>query len=258
MGGYSIPQTAIEAGDGSIDPGTNARIGMPGPGSAPRSPMPPAESDDGIPLAGMIPVALGLPSVVRIPIPGTNGLAIELKPRGWVPKNGTTSTLFFQDASGKRHLRLDYGYNKNTNSINYHWNQKGTGQQFGIQNHTPAGPGGGVAYKAAKYFRHAGRLLLVAGVLIEAVEIVESDRPLRRASQAVAGWAGAWAGCKVVGGGGAALGMLASPLGSAAGGILGCVIGGAGGYYGGSVAAGIVYDWAEGTRFTPLVEEPAP
>src|SRR5579875_1366442 len=37
---------------------------------------------------------------------------IELSPRGWVPKSGSTSTVFIQDAAGKRVLRLDYGYNK--------------------------------------------------------------------------------------------------------------------------------------------------
>jgi hypothetical protein len=58
----------------------------------------------------------------------------------------------------------------------------------------------------------------------------------------------------VVGGGGAALGTLASPLGTAIGGIGGCIIGGIGGYYGGSIAGGNVYDWAETTFFTPLPE----
>lgn len=59
-----------------------------------------------------IPIALGLAAAIRIPVPDSNGLAIELSPRGHVPKSGSTSTLFIQDKSGKRHLRLDYGYNK--------------------------------------------------------------------------------------------------------------------------------------------------
>ena len=105
-------------------------------------------------------------------------------------------------------------------------------------------------------------MLLVAGVVIDAVSIVQADRPLRRASQVVtawaAAWAAAWAGCKLVGAGGAALGTLASPLGTAIGGIGGCVIGGIGGYYGGSVAGGEVYDWADGTRFSSLPEASPP
>lgn len=36
--------------------------------------------------------------------------------------------------------------------------------------------------------------------------------------------------------------------------VAGCIIGGAGGYYLGSTAGGYVYDWAEGTFFTPLPE----
>ena len=50
-------------------------------------------------------------SILRIPVPGTKGLAIELSPRGWKPKGGSTSSLFIQDVTGKRHLRLDYGFN---------------------------------------------------------------------------------------------------------------------------------------------------
>jgi hypothetical protein len=67
-------------------------------------------SDPNEPVSGGIPYAVGMPSVVRIPIPNTNGLCIEFRSRGFVPRGHSTSTLFFQDVSGKRHLRLDYGY----------------------------------------------------------------------------------------------------------------------------------------------------
>ena len=93
---------------------------------------------------------------------------------------------------------------------------------------------------------------------MDVVSIVQASKPLRRASEVVAGWATAWVGCKVVGAGGAAVGLLASPLGSAAGGLGGCIVGGIAGYYGGSYVAGEVYDWAEGTFFTPLDETTAP
>lgn len=258
MGGYRIPQTATEGGHEPIDAGTNARIGMPAPGGPPRGASMPFAGTADTPWMGAIPVALGLPSVVRIPIPGTNGLCIEFTPRGRVPTTGSTSTLFFQDVTGKRHLRLDYGYNVKTKSINYHWNQSRTHANFGIADHSPVGRFGEAAYQAAKYFRYAGRVLLVAGVVIDAVSIVQADRPLRRASQVVTAWAAAWAGCELVGAGGAALGTLASPLGTAIGGVGGCVIGGIGGYYGGSVAGGEVYDWADGTRFSSLPEASPP
>ncbi|HEU4853768.1 MAG TPA: hypothetical protein VFS89_00575 [Nitrosospira sp.] len=205
-----------------------------------------------------IPYAIGQASVVRIPIPGTNGLAIELSPRGRVPSGGSTSTLFFQDGAGKRHLRLDYGFNARTKTVDYHWNQKGTFDTFEVAGHSAAGRAGQVAYNAAKYFRYAGRALVVAGVAIDVVSIVQASKPLRRASEMIAGWAGAWLGCKVVGAGGAIIGTAASPLGTAAGGIGGCIIGGIGGYLGGSIMAAEVYDWADGTLFTPLPEAATP
>lgn len=242
-----------------IDHGTLARISTPppalaGPMLAPQAASATAPAAGDVPWSGGIPYAVGQASVVRIPVPGTNGLCIEFRARGWVPQSGSTSTLFFQDATGKRHLRLDYGYNVKTKTIDYHWNQQGTHAQFGIPDHAPAGQAGKVAYQAAKYFRYAGRVLVVAGVAIDVISIVQASKPLRRASQVVTGWAAAWAGCELVGAGGAALGTLASPLGTAVGGVGGCIIGGIGGYYGGSVVAGEVYDWAENTFFTPLPE----
>jgi hypothetical protein len=245
-----------------IDPGTSALIRMPPP-AAPKvashaQTLSSRTGNADAPMSGGIPYVVGQPSIVRIPVPGTNGLCIQLSPRGWTPRSGSTSTLFFQDATGNRQLRLDYGYNVKTRTIDYHWNQKGTFDVFGIADHSPAGQVGEVAYNAAKYFRYAGRVLVVVGVAIDVVSIVQASKPLRRASQVVVGWAAAWAGCQVVGGGGAALGTLASPIGTAIGGIGGCIIGGIGGYYGGSIVGGEVYDWAENTFFTPLPEVPRP
>ncbi len=214
-------------------------------------------SDD-VPMSGAIPYAAGQSTVVRIPVPGSDRLAIEFRPRGRVPATGTTSTIFIQDPSGRRHLRLDYGFNRSTNTIDYHWNQKGTHGNFGIGNHQPAGRGAGALYHGARYFAYAGRVLVVTGVAIDLYSVVRADRPLRRASQVVAGWAGAWAGCKVVGAGGAAIGSIVPGKGTAVGGVLGCIIGGVGGYIGGQELGGIVYDWAEGTVFTPLPETSAP
>lgn len=212
-----------------------------------------------VPLSGGIPYALGQSSVVRIPIIGSNGLCIELRPRGkWIPPTGSTSTLFFQDAAGKRQLRLDYGYNPRTRTIDYHWNQEGTYRYFEMVDHTPAGRAGRAAYHTVRYFRYAGRALIVAGVAIDMVSIVRASRPLRRASQVVAGWAGAWVGCKVVGAGGAAIGTAASPIGTAVGGISGCIIGGVGGYAADATIGGGVFDWAEGTLFTSVPEVARP
>jgi hypothetical protein len=208
---------------------------------------------DDTPLSGKIPLAVGQASAVRIPVPGTGGLCVELRPRGHVPASGSTSTLFIQDITGKRHLRLDYGYNKTTNSVDFHWNQKGTHAEFGVTDHTPVGKAGQAAFRAAKYFRYAGRTLAVVGVALDVVSIVYATNPMRRASEVVTSWALGWVGCKGAGAGGAALGTLVAPgPGTATGGIVGCIVGGITGYALGAAVAGQVYDWAEGTRFMPL------
>jgi hypothetical protein len=192
-------------------------------------------------------------AVVRIPVPGINGLFVELKPRGWTPKSGSTSTLFIQDVTGKRHLRLDFGYNVKTSKVDYHWNQKGTFGDFKIPNHEPAGASGEALYQGARYLRYGGRILLVAGAAIDLYSIVVAKKRWRQAAVVAAGWAGAWAGCKVVGAAGALGGSLIEPGGATAvGGIAGCVVGGIGGYAGASWAAGHAYDWVEETFFEPL------
>ena len=212
-----------------------------------------------VPESGQIPYVIGQPSAVRIPIPGTGGLCVEFRPRGYIPPGGSTSTLFFQDATGRRHLRLDYGRNPRTNTIDYHWNQQRAYAQFRISDHTPAGRTGASAYQAAKYFKYAGRLLLVAGAAIDVVSIVRASNPLRRASEVVVAWAGAWVGCKLAGAGGAAVGTAIAPgVGTAIGGVAACIIGGAAGYVAGSSVGGGVYDWAEGTIFLQVPEVSPP
>jgi hypothetical protein len=262
MGAYSVPAAGMNLAHEEIDAGTAARTRMPPPGpTAMRSEslaQPVAATASDAPWSGGIPIAAGLPSIVRIPIPGTGGLCIELSPRGWTPAGGSTSSIFFQDLTGKRHLRLDFGYNVKTKSVNFHWNQSGTFSEFGIADHTLVNRTGAALYRAAKYFRYAGRVLVVVGVAIDVVSIVRADRPLRRASQVVAGWAAASMGCRLVGAGGAALGTLASPIGTFIGGTAGCIVGGIGGYYGASVLAGEVFDWAEGTNFVAVPQVASP
>lgn len=223
---------------------------------------------DDVEWEGTVLVGPGTVSIVRIPVPGTNGLCIQLDAPGGY--KGSTSTLFFvEDASQKfgRQLRLDYGPRPTTVNgqkvtvIDYHWNQKGTMGDFGIPDHSPASPAGRYVHGAAKYFRYGGRILLVAGATFDAISIVKADKPLRRASEVVAGWAGAWLGCRIVGAGGAYVGgaagsvapVVGNAAGAAIGGIGGCIVGGLGGYWAGSEAAGVVYDWADDTSFSPLM-----
>ena len=194
-------------------------------------------------------------AVARIPVPGSNGLFIELKPRGWTPKGGSTSQVFIQDTAGRRVLRLDYGYNIKTGQVDYHWNQKGTFEAFGIADHQLAGPAGELLYKGARYLRYGGRVLLVIGIAEDVYSIVVAKQRLRQVARVAAGWAGSWAGCEVVGGLGTAGGTAVTPgIGTAIGGVGGCIVGGTAGYFGASWAAGHVYDWVEETYFEPLPE----
>lgn len=194
--------------------------------------------------------AAGVASVIRIPLPGHRDLAIEFFPRNF--KGKSTSTLFIQDAAGKRVLRLDYGYNVKTKTIDYHWNQKGTFAEFGIPDHTTVGRTGASVYRFAKGFRYAGRVLLVVGVGMDVASIVQSDRPLRRSTQVVSAWAAAWAGAEGAGALGAAIGTAIEPGGGTA--VLGVIFaigGGIGGYWAGEKAGTVIYDWGEAT-FSPL------
>src|ERR1700733_13258524 len=95
-----------------IDPGTLnlQQSPRPGPISVSESTNPRITAEDA-PISGSAPLALGAGATLRIPVPGTDRLAIELKPRGRIPKAGSTSSLFIQDLKGKRQLRLDYGFN---------------------------------------------------------------------------------------------------------------------------------------------------
>lgn len=200
-------------------------------------------------------VGTGIASVVRIPVPGMSGLHIELSPRGWTPKGGSTSTLFIQDLTGKRHLRLDFGFNKSTGGVDYHWNQKGTFSDFGIKDHSPAGSAGEALFKGARYLRYGGRVLLVVGLAVDVYSIIVAKKRWRQVAKVAAGWAGAWAGCEGVGALGAGGGTFVEPgLGTAIGGIGGCIVGGIGGYAGASWAAGHAYDWIEETFFEPVPE----
>jgi hypothetical protein len=219
--------------------------------------VPPSSADDWEPLvSGAVPIGTGAAAVVRIPVPGSGGLYIEFFPRNY--KGKSTSTLFIQDLKGKKHLRLDYGHNPVTNKVDYHWNHKSSYAQFGIIDHTTVGRGGKALYEGARYFRYAGRVLLVAGVVGDIYSIVVAKKKLRQVAKVVGGWAGAAGGCTAVGAGGAKIGSIKPGLGTAVGGIAGCIIGGVAGYAGASWAAGEAYDWVEETFFEAVPEVEAP
>lgn len=211
--------------------------------------------DSGGEIFGQIGVA-GMGSIVRIPVPGTGGLAIEFSPRGWTPKGGSTSSLFIQDVAGKRMLRLDYGYNKSTGTVDFHWNQKGVADKFGITNHTPAGRVGQAIDKGARYFKWGGRVLLIAGAIADGYSVVTSDQPWRQVAVVTGGWTGAWAGCKAGGAFGALAGTAAAPgAGTAVGGVAGCFAGGLGGYWLGKTLVTEIVDSQAAATVGRVVEE---
>jgi hypothetical protein len=211
--------------------------------------------DGGAEIVGQIGIS-GLGSAVRIPVPGTAGLAIELSPRGWTPAGGSTSRLFIQDLAGKRMLRLDYGYNIKTNTIDFHWNQQGVANNFGISDHTPAGRIGEALYKRARYFKWGGRVFLAASAVSDGYSVVTSDRPWRQLAIVTGGWNGAWAGCKVSGAIGALRGTMSAPgLGTVIGGGVGCFVGSISGYWAGKTLATMAVDSKAAERVSRNVEE---
>ncbi len=217
-------------------------------------------------VSGAIPIGTGLGSVVRIPIPGPGNLALSFDTNDPKFRGKSTSSFFIQDPTGKRKvLRLDFGINKTTSTIDYHWNQKGLAARFGVTNHQPLGSIGPVLDKTARAYRWAGRRLIVVGAALDAYSIVSASRPMKRATEVVSAWAGAWVGCKVIGASGAIAGgaagtafpVVGNAAGAAGGGLVGCIIGGYGGYNGGGVIGRTVYQWAEDAVFVPVPRDRA-
>lgn len=193
------------------------------------------------PMIGSVLVGPGIASYARIPVPGTQGLVLSLRPPpNW--RGSSTSTIFIQNPDdarfGKPFLRLDYGPNKSTRAIDYHWNIDGKAarQAFpGITNHMPAGATGETIYKAARAFRVAGRVFIVTAW--EAASVLATQ----------------------VGRAGAAVGTMVEPGGGTMiGGGIGAIVGGFIGYTTANAAAGVLYDWAENTHFIPAPEIAAP
>jgi RHS repeat-associated protein len=65
---------------------------------------------------------LGVATNVRLSVPRTGGLAIELYPRGWVPQGGSTSAIFVQDLTNRQtasttRLRLQHSNSTNRRSL---------------------------------------------------------------------------------------------------------------------------------------------
>ncbi len=224
------------------------------------------------PLTGSVVVApLGVASLVRIPVPGTvlpnlpKGLVLTVQPPAGY--KGSTTSVFIRNPEdarfGRPGLRLDYGWNKATGRIDYHWNVEGGASARArfpnITNHMPAGPGGAALHWGARAFRIVGRVFVVTGAVLDGISIVVADRPWRRSLQVVSAWAAAAVGATQFGRVGVAIGTAIEPgAGTAIGGVVFAVAGGFIGYISAEATAGYLYDFAEGTVFSPMEEVPAP
>lgn len=223
------------------------------------------------PVAGSIVVPPGVASLVHIPVHGTalpnlpKGLVLTLQPPSGY--KASTSSIFIRNPEdtryGKPGLRLDYGLNKATGQIDYHWNVEGGARartRFpNITNHMQAGPEGAALHWGARAFRIAGRVFVVTGAVLDGISIVIADRPWRRSLQVVSAWAAAGVVATQIGRAGAAIGTFIEPGGGTAiGGGIGAVLGGFVGYISAEAAAGYVYDFAEGTIFRPVPRVPVP
>ena len=216
------------------------------------------------PWSGAVAAGTGIASYAYIPIPGGSGLVLKVQPpRDW---RGSTSSVFVQNIGdpryGKPYLRLDYGFNKSTGAIDYHWNIVGKAARIAfpdIKNHMPVGTGGAALHWGARAFRAGGRFFIVTGVAIDAYSFFIADKPFRRGLQIVSAWTGAGILSARLGRVGAAVGTFIEPgFGTAVGGGIGVIAGGFIGYLSADAGAGYIYDWAENTIFTPVPEVPVP
>jgi hypothetical protein len=113
--------------------------------------------------------------VVRIPVPGTPGMFIQIAPRGGAPQ---ARALFLQTA-GDHNLRLNYEYQVKTQSVDYHWE---AGKEATLSGFTDL-------KRATKYFIHAGVMMVASGSVADIHSIVVA-RYRRQESRISAGWLG--------------------------------------------------------------------
>jgi RHS repeat-associated protein len=192
----------------------------------------------------------GLASLLSYRAPGQYRLSFR------TTFKGSTSVFFLNrlpEGKSFKGLRLDYGFNKTTSSVNWHWNQKGSFADFLIADHAVASANAARAGVLLKYGGIASRGLLAVGVAVDAYSLTtqaytsfqtgEWSNTTTEAARIAGGWAGAWAGAEALGTAGAWLGAPFGPAGMAVGGFVGGLVGGALGYYGVSrVAVSLVIE----------------
>jgi hypothetical protein len=131
-------------------------------------------------------------AIAHIPIPGTNGLFVELRPRGHAASTGPASTLYVRDLTRGQQLRLDFSYQPADRRLQYHWSPYGSLDDLTADDASAHKRGEPGAYSAAKQYRCAGRDLILLGLPVDAYRIVIARPWWRQATREVAGWLGTW------------------------------------------------------------------
>lgn len=133
----------------------------------------------------------------------------------------------------------------------YHYNQKGMAKIFGNGlDHAALPPSRLAAARGIRYLKIGGKVFLVVGIVVDGALLINSigesidqgtPRPvIAQAVRTIGGWAGAWAGAKLLCVGGGTATIETGP-----GAVLGCIAGGVVGGFAGYFAADWIADMIE-------------
>lgn len=199
---------------------------------------------------------LGIPTLpgFQVPAPGpglgqgqfgAGSFSVSLRANN--PRPNSSSSIFWQNVSGKKHGRLDrhvvtlkggiqpYGNVPRTH-LNY---TSGTG--FFKYDHGLSPRGGTYLHYSAIFIRRSGGAMMALGAVTDAYSLATSSNKASEASRIAGGWAGAYYGAQYLGTQLAAYGASYGPYGIMAGGLAGSIGGGALGYWGGSLMGSLSY-----------------
>lgn len=193
---------------------------------------------------------LGYPVAQGLPGPGGMPSRYNLSFRDMSGHSNPTSHAYLNRTSptaGKwKGLRLDHGPNVKTGgATNWHWNQSGAAEAFGVVDHQLASPLASGFGQTMKIMKPLGRAAWMLGAATDAYslgsEALQSaqtgdwDNTIVEGGRIAGGWGGAAAGAELGGTAGAAIGTFLCPgLGTAIGGAIGGFAGGLAGYLGGA------------------------
>ena len=159
-----------------------------------------------------------------------------------------------------KYFAIDYGYNKNIGTADFHFNQEGVSELWNVKNHQSIGKDVKITAESkllkplvnvksaepllnfAKVTKYVGVAGLVVGAAADGYGIYKAEDKPKEIARVAGGWAGSALGAKGGASLGATIGAAAGPLGAVAGGIIGGLVGGTAGYLIGSGLAEKAYD----------------